>query len=64
MTKIYRYLRHILEHEPNQLKPLLADIPVVHIIDRHLFLKGCRTNSLDCDIDLSLRPFFSILRAN
>jgi hypothetical protein len=29
-----------------------------------LFLKGCRTNSLDCDIDLSLRPFFSILRAN
>ena len=40
MTKIYRYLRDILENEPNQLKHLLADIPVVHIIERHLFLKA------------------------
>ena len=40
MTEIYRYLRDILENEPNQLKHLLADIPFVHIIERHLFLKA------------------------
>jgi hypothetical protein len=39
MKKIYRYLRDILENEPNQLKALLADIPVVHIIS--LLLLNC-----------------------